>query len=80
MVNRVRFFSVHGSNPVRWAKRNGLEPFTHPCSECGKELTTTVPIAFASWRGLSCPPCECGNENVPYCIGLTSLRDIAKLP
>lgn len=68
--SRRRFLSVYGVDPGRWAKRYGITPFTAKCGGCGRELTTSVPIFFRSWRGLAAPACECGNEDTPYCVML----------
>lgn len=68
--SRRRFLSVHGVDPRKWAERHGITPFAAKCTVCGRELVTTVPIAFKSWRGLAAPKCECGNEDTPYCVTL----------
>lgn len=61
-----------GTTPAsaKWMRKWGVEPFTAPCTECGKPLTTTLPLAHASgMRGLSAPPCACGSkETPPFCI------------
>lgn len=62
------FVAVLGVDPTRWAKRYGIEPFSHACSSCGQLLTTSIPIAFESLRGLLAPTCSCGDENTPYCF------------
>lgn len=48
--------------------RYGLTPFTAPCQECGERLTTTIPIAYGTLRGLRAPRCVCGNERTPYAV------------
>lgn len=65
-MNRKHFLILYGVDPVRWARRWGLEPFTHPCSECGALLTTTLPFARDTLRGIIAPPCACGNTCTPY--------------
>lgn len=65
---RNNFLYVYGVSSEQWAKRFGLEPFTYPCSECGIELTTTIPFAYDQLRGLAAPTCACGNEKTPYCL------------
>lgn len=67
-MNRSRFLVVLGANAARWAARYGIEPFSQPCSKCGALLTTSVPFACDSLRGLLAPRCECGNEQTPYCV------------
>lgn len=57
---------VHGVTAEAWSARWGLESFTHPCSECGRPCTTTLPFAQGALRGLASPPCECGNARTPY--------------
>lgn len=59
---------VHGTTAKAWAERYGIQPFSHPCSECGRVLTTSIPFAQGTLRGLQAPRCECGNERTPYCI------------
>lgn len=67
-MNRDRFLILHGVDPVRWAKRHGIEPASHPCYQCGAELRTTLPFAQGELRGLISPPCACGFEHTPYCV------------
>jgi hypothetical protein len=57
---------VHGVTVETWTKRYGVLPFSHPCSECGRMLTTTIPFAQGTLRGLAAPRCVCGNEATPY--------------
>lgn len=59
---------VLGMDPIRWANRFSIEPFSHPCDSCGRLLTTTIPIVFETLRGLQAPRCECGNEHTPFCF------------
>lgn len=68
MLNRKRFFVVHGVDAATWAKRYDLEQYTCPCSECERPLTTSIPFASGQLRGLVAPKCECGNESTPYCV------------
>jgi hypothetical protein len=67
-LQRAHFFVVHGADPAAWARRHGIEPFTHPCPHCGASLATTLPFAIGTLRGLVAPTCACGNANTPYCI------------
>lgn len=67
MNNRSRFKRVFGVDAERWAKRWDLRPFTHPCHECGRDQTASIPFATARLRGLIAPECECGHPNPPYC-------------
>lgn len=57
---------VHGVTAEEWSARYGIDVFTHPCSECGRPCTTTIPFAQGTLRGLQAPPCECGNERTPF--------------
>ena len=64
--------TLHGVDPVRWSKRWGIEPFSHPCSGCGTARTTTVPVAQAKFRGLAAPACPCGEPaGIPCCVVAT---------
>jgi hypothetical protein len=65
-LNRERFLIVLGADAERWAKRYDIEPFSHPCSECGRMLTTSIPFAEGTLRGLVAPRCACGNDLTPY--------------
>jgi len=67
-MNRHRFLRVLGQDPERWAARHDIESFTHPCQECGRMLTTSVPFVYGTLRGLIAPTCVCGNEVTPYCV------------
>ncbi len=58
---------VPGATAEQWTKRYGIEPFTHPCGDCGRPLTTTVPFVKGPFRGLEAPPCVCGRTQTPYC-------------
>lgn len=58
--------TVHGVTVEQWTARYGIEPFSHPCSECGRVLTTTIPFAQGTIRGLRAPDCECGNDATPF--------------
>ncbi len=77
MLIRRHMLAVHGADPVRWAKRHGIEPFTAPCYVCERPLTTSVPFAYGRLRGLKAPACECGDERGPYCVVMDDLGDIA---
>lgn len=37
----------------------GLEPFSEPCSNCGRMLTASIPFISAKWVGLESPDCPC---------------------
>lgn len=67
-MNRDRFLTFHGMDARRWAARFGLEQFTVPCSACGAERTTTIPIACGELRGFIAPWCDCGSDDRPYCF------------
>ena len=67
-MHRERFLFVHGIDAAQWAARFEIEPSTHPCYLCGEPLTTSVPFAIESLRGLAAPACACGNQNTPYCV------------
>ncbi len=59
---------VYGISQESWTRRYGVLPFSHPCSQCGRMLTTTIPFAQGTLRGLAAPTCECGNESTPYAM------------
>lgn len=65
---RRRWLIAYGVDPVRWARRWGIEPFSYPCSLCGVELATTLPFVVGDLRGLVAPPCTCGNQRTPYAV------------
>lgn len=65
MNDKVRFL-IYGVTAEAWSARYGVEAFSHPCFECGRILTTSIPFAQGQLRGLQAPPCECGNEKTPY--------------
>ena len=44
----------------KWCETYGLTPETRPCKKCGKMITTLVPVAFGTWRGLQAPDHGCG--------------------
>lgn len=67
-MNSERFLFVLGGDPKKWALRFGLEPFSASCDVCGTELTTSLPFAYESLRGLRAPECGCGNVRTPYCV------------
>lgn len=70
MWNRSKFLIVYGADPVKWAKRYDIEPFSHPCYHCGIIQTTTIPFACGRLRGLLATAHECHGEmrRPPYCI------------
>jgi hypothetical protein len=51
---------VHGVSVEAWTKRHGVTPFTSPCGNCGRVLTTSIPFVRGTLRGLMSPSCECG--------------------
>lgn len=59
---------VHGVTAEEWTARYGVEPFSHPCFDCGRMCTTTIPFAQGTLRGLQAPRCECGNDRTPYAL------------
>lgn len=59
---------VLGETAERWTVRFGVEPFTHPCSACGRPCTTSIPFVQGTLRGLQAPPCPCGNERTPFAL------------
>ena len=65
-MNDANRFYVYGVTPEAWAKRYGIEVFSHPCFECGRVLTIAIPFAQGQLRGLQAPPCACGNERTPF--------------
>lgn len=68
LLGRNRFVTLPGTDPVRWAARYGIRSYTGPCHACGAMLTTSLPFAHGSLRGLVAPPCACGNTSTPYCV------------
>jgi len=68
LAPRERFLIAHGVTAESWAARYDIEPFAHPCHDCGKPLTTSIPFAVGELRGLLAPACACGNTNTPYCL------------
>jgi hypothetical protein len=61
-------FLVYGVSVAEWTKRYGVEPFSHPCYECGRVLSTSIPFVQGTLRGLQAPQCECGHPNPPYAM------------
>lgn len=57
---------IHGVTAEAWATRHRIEVFSHPCSECGRMCTVSLPFAQGQFRGLQAPPCICGNKRTPY--------------
>lgn len=62
------FLALLGGDPVRWARRHGIEPFTTPCDGCDSPKATTIPIARGTQRGLMAPRCGCGDPSDTYCL------------
>ena len=67
-MNRSRFLRVLGMDPKRWCDRFGIAPFSQPCDSCGRTMTTSIPFACGTLRGLLAPACVCGNQYPPYCV------------
>jgi len=67
-MNRKRFLRIHGISAETWAQRHDLDQYARPCSRCGAMLTTSIPFASGTLRGLAAPACVCGNENTPYVV------------
>ena len=67
-MNRAKFLVIHGVTAEAWINRWDLVPCTYPCSECGRDCTTSIPFAYKTFRGLMAPPCSCGNDRTPYCL------------
>ncbi len=68
MIFANHFLTVHGVDCLTWAARYKIMPFTHPCSDCGRPRTTSVPFACGPLRGLMAPPCACGTKSHCYCV------------
>ena len=73
-------FKVHGVSVTAWTKRYKVEPFSSPCSECARTLTTTLPFVQNGVHGLMAPKCECGNERTPYVVLLEDLAQLGGAP
>lgn len=65
-MNAQQRLLIFGVSAARWTARYGVLPFSHPCLDCGRILTTTIPFVQGSLRGLQAPTCECGNEQTPF--------------
>ncbi len=63
---RSRFLIVHGMDAKKWADRFNIEPFEHPCQDCGEMRRTTLPFTVGDFRGLIAEPCPCGCQHQPY--------------
>lgn len=59
---------VYGVTAEAWTKRYGVAAFSHPCFDCGRMCTTTIPFVQGTLRGLASPKCECGNERTPFAM------------
>lgn len=59
---------VYGISVEAWTRRWGVQPFTSPCYECGRPLTTTIPFVVGDLRGLRAPACVCGQDRAPYVV------------
>lgn len=73
-MSRNSFLKFLGSDYIVWANKYKIEPVKHPCSDCGKESITNIPIAKGELRGLIAEDCSCGNNKMHYCF----VRDPAK--
>lgn len=67
---RSRWLLVHGADPLKWARRYEIEPFSHPCYYCGVVQSTTIPFAAGGLRGMVAPSHECHGQHrePPYCV------------
>jgi hypothetical protein len=65
MTGEPRLY-VHGVTAKEWADRHRIEVFSHPCIDCGRPRTISMPFAQGELRGLQAPPCDCGNDQGPY--------------
>ena len=45
-----------------WCEKYDLKPITRTCRGCGKELTTTIPVATRMCRGLTSEPHGCDSS------------------
>lgn len=63
---------VYGVTVESWTRKYGVQPFSHPCAGCGTILTTSIPFAQGTLRGLEAPECVngCHNEasRPPYAL------------
>jgi hypothetical protein len=73
------YLTVIGVTAAQWTNRYGVEAFSHPCSECGAMLTTSLPFASGTVRGLVAPVCGCGNDCTPYVVLLDDFARLAPL-
>jgi hypothetical protein len=67
-LDPTRRLIIHGADPVKWARRYGIQAFTADCYGCGAARECTLPFAQGKLRGLIAPVCECGKANPPYCM------------
>lgn len=67
-LERENWVYVHGQDPVKWAKRWGIETQVVPCGGCSKPREMTVAFFSGELRGLVAPRCECDEELPPYCL------------
>jgi len=67
-MNGEPVFLVYGATTEEWTARYGVEPFSHPCDECGAMLRTSIPFIQGTLRGLRAPACACGNELTPFTL------------
>lgn len=70
---RQGMLRVYGADPEQWARRYRVEPFEHPCRECGRVFVVNVPFVMGRLKGLTAEVCECGNEDTPYCFPFDQL-------
>lgn len=69
MFDRTYFLYIYYADPVKWAKKYDIEPFSHPCKNCGRLFTTTIPFFQGQFHGLIARECECGSDDrPPYCM------------
>jgi hypothetical protein len=67
-MNGEQRLTIYGVTAEDWTARYGVEPCTHPCSECGTMLTTTIPFVQGALRGLAAQTCPCGNARTPFTL------------
>lgn len=65
-MNGAPRWDVLGVSAERWTRRWGVLPFTHPCIDCGRPRTTSIPFVQGNLRGLRAPTCACGNDQHPF--------------
>lgn len=49
-------------DPVKWAKKYGLEIIRENCRNCGKEVVVNIPCISKQFVGFDSQPHECGEQ------------------